>query len=189
MVSQLKVNEIVKQSGSSITIGESGDTLTIPTGVSMSGAAANTPAFHAFKNSSSNLTDDVTSKISIDTEVFDSGGKYDAGNYRFTPAVAGKYFIYGQVNLSCNAGEQYHAGIIMIYKNGSEFSRTTIDPNNNSAGKHNQVTPNIGMIMDFNTTDYVEIYAHADVGGGTPNVVGDSSASPTFFGGYRIIGA
>ena len=30
MVSQLKVNEIIKQSGSSITIGEAGDTITVP---------------------------------------------------------------------------------------------------------------------------------------------------------------
>ena len=30
MVSQIKVNEIIKQSGSSITIGESGDTVSIP---------------------------------------------------------------------------------------------------------------------------------------------------------------
>ena len=148
-----------------------------------------TPAFHAYKSSNSNLTDDVTSKISIDTELFDSNGKYDVGNYRFTPTVAGKYFIYGQVNLSCNAGEQYHFGAIIIYKNGSEYSRNVIDPNNNSAGKHNLVTPSIGMIIDFNTTDYVEIYAIADVGAGTPNVTGDSSASQTFFGGYKMIGA
>ena len=29
MVSQIKVNEIIKQSGSSITIGESGDTISL----------------------------------------------------------------------------------------------------------------------------------------------------------------
>jgi hypothetical protein len=181
VVSQLKVNEIIKQSGSSITIGEAGDTV--------SGPFTNVPAFHAYKNSNSNLSDDVASKISIDTELFDSDGKYDAGNYRFTPTVAGKYFVYGQVNLSCSAGEEYHFGAIMIYKNGSEYSRNVIDPNNNSAGKHNLVTPTIGMIIDFNTTDYVEIYAIADVGSGTPNVTGDGSASQTFFGAYRIIGA
>ena len=38
MVSQIKVNEIIKQSGSSITIGESGDTVSIPSGASFSAA-------------------------------------------------------------------------------------------------------------------------------------------------------
>jgi len=35
MVSQLKVNEIIKQSGSSISIGESGDTINIPSGATL----------------------------------------------------------------------------------------------------------------------------------------------------------
>ena len=40
MVSQLKVNEIIKQSGSSITIGESGDTVTIPSGATLNAAGS-----------------------------------------------------------------------------------------------------------------------------------------------------
>ena len=54
MVSQIKVNEIIKQSGSSITIGESGDTVTIPSGATLNSAGtntltgiSNTPAFQA----------------------------------------------------------------------------------------------------------------------------------------------
>ena len=35
MVSQIKVNEIIKQSGSSINIGESGDTVNIPSGATL----------------------------------------------------------------------------------------------------------------------------------------------------------
>ena len=52
MVSQIKVNEIIKQSGSTITIGESGDTVSIPSGctIANSGTAtgfgeSNTPFF------------------------------------------------------------------------------------------------------------------------------------------------
>ena len=39
MVSQIKVNEIIKQSGSSITIGESGDTVSVPTGATFNASA------------------------------------------------------------------------------------------------------------------------------------------------------
>ena len=42
MVSQLKVNEIVTQSGSTITIGNSGDTVSLGSGASQS-LASNTP--------------------------------------------------------------------------------------------------------------------------------------------------
>ena len=43
MVSQIKVNEIIKQSGSSITIGESGDTVTIPSGATLSNQGTTVP--------------------------------------------------------------------------------------------------------------------------------------------------
>ena len=47
MVSQIKVNEIIKQSGSSITIGESGDTITLPSSATLSNFPSNTPYFQA----------------------------------------------------------------------------------------------------------------------------------------------
>ena len=58
MVSQIKVNEIIKQSGSSITIGESGDTINIGTTgdtVNLAGSAyataeTMTPSFQAYMN-------------------------------------------------------------------------------------------------------------------------------------------
>ena len=42
MVSQIKVNEIIKQSGSSITIGESGDTVSIPSGCTIANSGTAT---------------------------------------------------------------------------------------------------------------------------------------------------
>ena len=42
MVSQIKVNEIIKQSGSSISIGESGDTVNIPSGATIANAGTAT---------------------------------------------------------------------------------------------------------------------------------------------------
>ena len=42
MVSTLKVNTLKKQSGSSITIGESGDTITITAGATLTGTVAGT---------------------------------------------------------------------------------------------------------------------------------------------------
>jgi hypothetical protein len=105
-MSTLEVNNIKDTGSNSLISSDGSGTFTINNGV-----LKMTPAFFAYRTSSnSNLTDDVASKISIDTELFDSDGKYDAGNYRFTPTVAGKYFVYGQVNLSCNTGEQYHFG-------------------------------------------------------------------------------
>jgi hypothetical protein len=32
-------------------------------------------------------------KVNMNTEFFDSDGKYDTSNYRFTPTIAGKYMF------------------------------------------------------------------------------------------------
>ena len=48
MASQIKVNEIIKQSGSSISIGESGDTITLPSTATLTNFPANTPSFRAY---------------------------------------------------------------------------------------------------------------------------------------------
>ena len=181
-MSTLKVSTISPlgtDSTKTITIGShsNGDTA--------EGVFTNVPAFHAFKSGNTNISSGTDTKIGFDTELFDTDSKYDnSTNYRFTPTVAGKYYVYGQVNASNSSSEEYQYGAIILYKNGSELSRNAIDPNNSS--KSNQMIQAISMIVDFNTTDYVEMYVKANVGSGTPNITGDSSASPTFFGAYRV---
>lgn len=184
MTSIIKVNTIQDVGGNNLLISNGSGTIT-----TNNIAQKNTPAFHAFASASVNLSNSTDTKVAMNTEVFDSDGKYDNSTYRFTPTVAGKYYVYGQANLSNSAGEEYQYGTIMLYKNGGEISRTAVDPSNNANAKSNQVTPTIAFIVDMDSDDYVEIFVKAIVGSGTPNVVGDSGASPTFFGAYRIIGA
>jgi hypothetical protein len=106
MASILKVDTIQDQSGNNIinenadtiTIGASGDTITVPTGASLTVpngglSGQNYPAFEAYLSANQNLTDNVNTKIQFDTELFDTDSCYDnVTNYRFTPNVAGKYY-------------------------------------------------------------------------------------------------
>ena len=184
MTSIIKVNTFQDTNGNALFNSDGSGNITLS-----AGAMKNTPAFHAFASASSNLTSGTDTKVAMNTEVFDSDGKYDNSTYRFTPTVAGKYYVYGQANLSNSAGEEYQYGTIMLYKNGGEISRSALDPSNNASAKSNQVYVNIAFIVDMDSDDYVEIFVKAIVGSGTPNVTGDSGASPTYFGAYRIIGA
>ena len=86
MVSQLKVNEIIKQSGSSITIGEDGDTL--------SGPFTNTPAFGVYGNGTS-VGDNSYTKIEFQNEAYDTNSAFDTTNSRFTVPTgkAGYYWF------------------------------------------------------------------------------------------------
>ena len=89
MVSQIKVNEIIKQSGSSITIGESGDTLNLsnPTSVTLNSTMKNTPAFFVQKSSAQSISQNSTTKLTFDTEIYDTDNTFASD--KFTPSVAG----------------------------------------------------------------------------------------------------
>jgi hypothetical protein len=80
-------------------------------------SAANTPAFEAYLSSNQTIGDATTAKLQIDTEIFDSNGAYDnSTNYRFTPAVAGKYYVYGASYVSNSSASDLRDVILYLKK-------------------------------------------------------------------------
>ena len=61
--------------------------------------ASNTPAFEAQRPQSAQVVSNNTdTKVQFSTENFDTDNCYDnSTNYRFTPNVAGKYFVYARI--------------------------------------------------------------------------------------------
>ena len=128
----------------------------------------NTPFF--FAKGSQALDDATTTKLTL-TEVYDTDSTYATGT--FTPAVAGKYHIFGQI--FCDADYMN----LHIYKNGANFSDVRF---NNGENSENSV--HVNVIDEANTTDYYELYAYQASGG---TVTTESSFQRTSFGGYKII--
>lgn len=126
------------------TIGQAG----LGTGVAGTG-----PAFSAYLASTQSVTNNVATKVTINTEVFDTNSCFDnATNYRFTPTVAGYYQVNGVLRL---AGSSLSAGLVSIYKNGSEYSRG-VEYNTALTGVPQLV---VSDVVYFNgSTDYVELY-------------------------------
>jgi len=181
----LKVSNIETSSGSgTITIGQSGETITIPSGATItnSGTATgfgetNTPYFQAYRGSSEQtLGSGSWTKIQINTEVVDSASAYDnSTNYRFTPQTAGKYYIYGQMTTSSST--DMVRVMSAIYLNGSAVSQTN-SYNDDSSSAHT------ATIVTLNgSSDYVELYGFLTSGGNT-----DLQNRGTFFGGFLISG-
>ena len=142
------------------------------------------PAFEAYLSSDqTGLTDSTYTKVEFDTEQFDTDGTYDnSTNYRFTPAVAGKYFIYANVCLQTTGGNELDLGISAIYKNGTLETAAILNPQSTSMLSAN--VPVFGTI-DLNTTDYIEIFAYITrTSGGSRDI--KSASERTKFGAYRI---
>jgi hypothetical protein len=184
-MSKIEVDAIEPQSGTTLTIGASGDTITIPSGAKMSGQ--NYPAFEAYLGSDQTVTDNTVTKAQIDTEVLDTDGYYDnTTNYRFTPLVAGKYFVYGNIMGDSGASSNLEWTQTRLYKNGSEFRKQTIQF---TANPGRQAAVSIFAIIDMNgSTDYLEIFGQVNTtNGGNGEFYGTSSAAQsTYFGAYRI---
>ena len=144
---------------------------------------ANTPAFMASLSSVQNVSDNVTTKAQVDSELFDTDNAYDnSTNYRFTPQTAGKYVVFGAVFCDPQTASDLVYGRAYIYKNGSFDKYSTIDFRNN-AGR--EVVSFISYIVDMNgSSDYVELYGNVNAADGAGMRFSNNT---TYFGAYRII--
>jgi len=183
---ELKSNKISPASGTSFTLGDSGDTFTIPSGVTLanSGTATgfgqnNTPAFHAYRpDSFLAIPNDTYTTVSVSNELFDVGSAFNTSNYRFTPQVAGKYFLYANVVWDGNINSQ---GGIIIQKN-QQFNSTDMRRNFNyataSSGVH--VT---GMFTANGSSDYFEYRLYQN-SGSSVNIT--NQGNENYFGGFLV---
>ena len=186
----LKVSNIQTSSGSgTITLGQSGETVDFSNATTtLNSAMKATPAFEAFLSASQDVSDNTTTKIQCNSEVFDSDSCYDnSSNYRFTPTTAGKYFVYAVLGTDTISGANMDQVTLFIYKNGSSISESKIDARDNTLGSF--CTVNATLTVDMNgSSDYLEAYGKIDDTSGDPDFYGGSTRR-TLFGAYKIIGA
>lgn len=190
-MSTLEVNKITPSTGTSITLGDSGDTFTIPSGVTLanSGTATGfsetmTPAFMAIKTPNQSVSANTSTIVTFNSEIFDSDGKYNTSTSKFTPTVAGKYFLFAQLNIQ--AVHDQATTEFDFKKNGSNvMGRYKHIALNSSSDREPSLHSSI--IVDADADDYFQIVTFTDFGSGT-TITGDN-AGFTYFGGYRIIGA
>ena len=192
MASILKVDTIQDQSGNNIinenadtiTIGASGHTITVPTGASLtvpSGGLSgqNYPAFEAAVGTQTTISSGVTTKVPCDTEIFDTDGYYDnATNYRFTPLVAGKYYVYAYTRIDGANSNAILDLQLAIYKNGASYKSNRYNFNSTE----NRFTGSIYTTIELNgSTDYIEFFVYSLQTSGAPRITVAS-----LFGAYRI---
>ena len=164
---------------STINIGVSGDTVNIPSGVTIANAGTATgfgisnlaPYFHVYLNGSQTTADTALTKVLLDTEVFDSGN-YFASN-KWTP-TAGTYFVYAQARFQIN-GATTNLGAT-IKKNGSDLFEA-----HNYGYYYTSI--NVFGTVSMNGTDYLELFA---VQNSTQTQNISTGSDNTFMGGYKI---
>jgi hypothetical protein len=135
------------------------------------GVAGTGPAFRAYQNSSQSLSGGVSTKVNLQAENFDTNSNFDTSNSRFTPTVAGYYFITGMVALGAATNVQ-----ATIRKNGSVEGYGAYLVGTVSYGA--SVT---GIVYLNGSTDYVELFMYVS---GTTST--DDGTADTYFSGALV---
>ena len=185
----LFVDKIDPQSGTSLEIGSSGDTITIPSGATITNngtqtgfGGTNTPAFVAYKTSNQSISNTTATKITFEAEQVDSGSVYDTSNSRFTPGETGYYWI--GTRWRYDTGTDFDTAQYQIYKNGSIIAKSTFINQNSNGCFLNTI------VYTGSTSDYYEMYGYQNKGSST-TINGDSTypeQDQAQFYAFKIIG-
>jgi len=182
-MSILRTNQI-QDTGTNVAANISGGTVTFSNTPNLStGAMTNAPAFEAQLSSNQTFSDNVATKVAFDNKIFDTDGKYDAStNYRFTPTVSGKYFVYLLISVNANANSELQNMYTMLRKNGVEYKVAHM---NFSANNARFAVATLNAIVTLDSDDYIEAYVQGADSSGSPLV---QSGVYSTFGAYKLIG-
>jgi len=174
-----------------VTLGSSGDTFTIPSGVTMVNngtqtgfGGTNTPNFKVSNTSNQSLSNATLTKLTFDTEDFDSDNAFASNKFTVPSGKAGKYAITFQVFMEGTNDIRVMRGY--VYKNGSALpdiqSRLVFNSNLIDAGS--PVGFIVSGVLNLSVSDYLEAYVYIyNTAGGTYQ----ANAVNNIFQGYKII--
>ena len=191
-MSTLETNLVQPSTGTTLTLGASGDTITIPSGATItnSGTATgfpdNTPSFKAHLASNQTISNDTFTKAALATEVWDTDSAWDTSNYRFTvpSGEGGKYVFTARFLFYYLANEDRFEA--RFYKNGSSLGGSTFRETGSTSSAAQQVDNSSTIVVNLSAGDYIELFVKHNEGGNQtlygPNN-GDTSLT-----GYKLIG-
>ena len=176
-----------------INLGKSGDTINIPSGATITNSGTangfggdNTPSFFVSKTDGNQTVNDSTAtKVTFNTELYDTNNAYASNKFTVPSGEAGKYFFSTGIN-TYDAEGSLKRHIVYFYKNNSQASMA-----NNDFGLNYcyQMFSFHSVIFDLSVGDYIEVYSLNDTHDGNSSVISSSSGKfETWFSAYKLIG-
>ena len=154
------------------------NTATLPAATGTVMVSGNMPAFSAYSSANQVISSATATKVTLDTEEFDTNSNFASS--RFTPTVAGYYYISGEffVNSPSNIGYTQ----ARLYKNTS----TLVKIGNYYSGPNiSEYSNNCNAVIYMNgTTDYIELFAF--VGSGTTITLIGGATFYTYMSGALV---
>jgi len=145
----------------------------------------NRSAFRAYRwGSSQTIPYNVTTKVNINTEEFDTNNEFDTSTAKFTPKRAGKYFLTFNCSLGSTSDSHLWDWIwwqAYFFKNWTVYAAGTYVTNGSAYGWNVSI---VSTVVDANgTSDYFEAYCRHGKSWGANAL---SWIYSTYFAGYRV---
>jgi len=176
-----------------VTLGSSGDTFTIPSGVTMVNngtqtgfGGANTPYFYGELASNQTISRGAFTKVTgLTNDELDSNSAFDGTTFTVPSGQGGKYYLEGVVTGDyASIGQDGENTVAIIYKNGSEIKSGKFQFSNQTGRHGREITVIASGLFNLSASDTIELYAYLlDVDGGSAAVQADR----TSLMGYKII--
>ena len=152
----LFVDKVDPQSGTTLEIGSSGDTVNLAGAVG-TGFPDNTPAWKMGMSGQQSLSYDTITKINFDTSIIDTDSGVDTTNKRYTipSGKGGKYIVYCFYRTATGTDTASHD--ILVRKNGSAINNEE-DIAAYTVNQSYNTIQCMGM-LELSAGDYIEMYA------------------------------
>jgi hypothetical protein len=104
------------------------------TAAKLRGAAWGAYGEFTLASSAQTVSANTSTKVALDTTIYDTAGAWDNANSRYTANIAGKYIVMVCVAMTTTAATAGNPWKASVYKNGTEVAHATLTaPNGNSA--------------------------------------------------------
>ena len=150
------------------------------TTVAAASAVAGTKEFFSYRNNNSSaLNSGGYTELVFDEEKFDTENKYNVSTGRYTPGVAGLYYVFSNITVNdINGGtDDLYSHFRVNGSNAYMYGQTR--QSGNGAGFNQFVAS--AIILLTSSSDYISAWVYHDAGGGRVLQGGDVS-----FFGYRL---
>jgi hypothetical protein len=134
------------------------NTATLPAATGTVMVSGAMPAFAAYSNQSTALSNQTPTKLQFNLTTFNLNSNYNTSTYSFTPTVAGYY----QISACFSPANNRNSNVSIYFNNSLLYTGST------SGGNFAGNGSNISCLIYFNgSTDHVECYGTVDGGSST----------------------
>jgi hypothetical protein len=145
------------------------------------------PAFSAYASASQSVSNNTWTKITFDTEVFDTNNNFASS--RFTPTVAGYYQINASMCLYGTSSFPIEQNFALYINGASVHWFCDISPNASLTSNNFSLVSGSTLWYFNGTTDYAEIYAYYYGSGASASLGYSNSSRTSRFSGCLLRGA